>query len=403
MKPIKSLLLCAMFGCVSGTAVADSVTLQAGEHDLRAANLVAAPTGPLANTSRDTVSFDMPVQRNHIHHNRQLSVNEPFVAVSREYRTAVSARELNEGVTIRTTGAGAVVALSPLSQAKGAGLSPLDLSIATSEGTVLRGADGMDQLVDQAAIQATGVPFSNGMVGFRLNRALGSGTFVLRADKGALAPSYQLHVLDAKGSAELSLRAPEQALAGQTFEAGGQFVNSGADVELKSVSAFVLSPEGERFKAEVSTRGDAYSVLARAMDATSYDSGLWELHVSALDATGLQRDVKTAFATAYPTARLDGTVEREGFRFDVGVQVASAGRYEVSAVLYGTTESGSVPVATSATAQWVSRGAGVIRLTFNDEHVAGSGASAPFSLRFITLKDQSRLSVLERIAISSDF
>jgi hypothetical protein len=397
MNTIKSLIACALPVLFANFAIADSVTLQSSAGDLRVSALRAAPDAPLANTNRDAVSFSAAVNQS-----QRVEKQDPFVAVSREYRVSVTAQQLRQGIAVRTTAPGAVVALSPLSVVKGAGLSPLDVSIITSDGSVLRGSDGMDQLVDQAAIQATGVPFSNGMVGFRLNRALGSGDFILQTDKGAPAPRYQLHVLDAQGGAELSLQAPEQALAGQAFNASGRFDTPAAQV-LKSATAFVLSPGGERLDASVSLKDDAYTVTAVASGASSYDQGLWEMHVSAFDATGLQRDVKTAFAAVYPTARFGGVIQRSGFDFNIGVEVVSAGRYEASAILYGTTRSGLVPVASSATAQWLERGAGVVRLSFDSKVVDAAGVTAPFALKRVTLKDQSRMSVLERVSATTEF
>lgn len=398
MKSIKSIVLCATSLLLVNTAAGENISVQPGADDLRAERLQAAPDVPLANTNRETVSFGTAVDQN-----QQLAKQQAYVATSREYRVSVSATQLQQGVTIRTTGEGAVVALSPLSVEKGAGLSPLDLSIKTPGGTVLRGSDGMDQLVDQAAIQASGVPFSNGMVGFRLNRALGSGEFVLQAGKSVAARHYQLHVLDVQGSAELSLRAPEQTLVGQMFEANGNFSDVGT-ATLKSARAFVLSPEGERFDADVSVDGDAYSVNTRATAASSFDRGLWELHVSAFDARGIQRDVKTAFAVAYATARLDGSIHRADWSFDLGVQAVSAGRYEASAILYGTSKAGgAVPVATAATAQWLERGASAINLTFDAGLVDKAGATAPFTLRAVTLKDQSRMTVLEHVSSTTAF
>ncbi|MFK8029309.1 MAG: DUF4785 domain-containing protein [Gammaproteobacteria bacterium] len=397
MNLYKSIVLSAASLLMVNAVTAETLALRGDVSDLRAERLQKAPTAPLANTNREAVSFSSLVSSAY-----QAESAQAFVATSREYRTNVSAEELKRGFSIRTTGPGAVVALSPLSEVKGAGLSPLDITISTPEGNVLRGSEGMDQLVDQRAIKATGVPFSNGMVGFRLNRTLGSGEFTVQASKGVAAENYLLHVLDAQGSAELSLTAPQQALVGQAFEATGQFKDAKTS-GLKTATAFLLSPAGDRIAARVSMNGNAYSVVSTTSRASSFDQGLWELHVTATDVNGVQRDIKTAFASAYSTARFDGDVERDDLSFQLGVETASSGRYEASAILYGTTKSGLVPVASSATAQWLEQGSGQINLTFDPAQVKASGVVAPFVLQSVTLKDQSRMAVLERIARTASF
>lgn len=398
MKSINTIV--PSFVCLLATSglAAQTLTLESGALDLRAAQLRSAPEAPLANTHKESVSFSAPVSASFVHAKR-----EAFVATSQEYRVSISADELKRGVTLHTTGPAAVVTLSPLSAVKGAGLSPLDLSVETPGGTVLRGSDGMDQLVDQRALKATGMPFSNGMVGFRLNRALGGGEFILRSTEQAPATQYQLHVLDAQGSAELSLSAPAQTLVGQAFQAFGRFASNDTTV-VKSATATLLSPSGERTAADVQIRGDRYSVTASASRAASFADGLWELHVTAVDANGLQRDVKTAFAAAFPVARLDGSVEQTApLSFDFGLEAVSSGRFEVSAMLFGTGEAGLIPVASTATAAWLEEGASEITLSVDPELVKASGVSGPYVLRDIALKDQSRMAVLEHVGSSSTF
>lgn len=394
MKLQKTVLILA--ACLQGgVTLAESLQLRSEGNDLRVSVLTAAPDSPLANTRREAVSFSMPLNGSAA----GFTTPSAFTAVSREYRIPVSAKALAQGVSVRTTAPGAVLALSPVGSVNGAALGPLDLTIKTPAGATLRGSDAMDQLVDQRAIAATGVPFSNGMIGFRFNRALGAGEFVVSANK-RVTQHYVLHVFDASSRATLSLAAPEQALVGQTFRAAGGF--SGNNAPIERAAGFLVSPNGDRVPAEVSIDGASFDVKANATDASSFD-GLWELHVSAVDANGLQRDVKTALAAAYATARLDGTIEKRGLQFEFGIEAASAGRYEVSAVLVGTGASGPTPVLMGASAKWLERGAGHITLEFDAAALKAAGVDAPFALMSVALKDQSRMAVLERVAQGVSF
>jgi len=82
-------------------------------------------------------------------------------------------------------------------------------------------------------------------------------------------------------------------------------------------------------------------------------------------------------------------------KFSLPVQVAAPGRYEVRGVLYATNASGETrPVAQAHSANWLETGERRLDLAFGPGNVP-MGYGAPFELRFLELKDQTRLGTLE--------
>jgi hypothetical protein len=135
------------------------------------------------------------------------------------------------------------------------------------------------------------------------------------------------------------------------------------------------------------------------------ERGLWEAQVFAEGRDGdrrVQRDGRVAFAVAQPTARLvgEGRASRSGLRFELPLQVRSPGRYEVAATLFATGTDGLAhPVAQAASAAWFEPGTRSLTLAFGRELVP-LGYGAPFEVRELTLKDQSRMGLLETRAVA---
>ena len=124
--------------------------------------------------------------------------------------------------------------------------------------------------------------------------------------------------------------------------------------------------------------------------------GLWELQVFA-NANGIQRDARTAFAVAAPTARFNGVFafNAKTMRMALPVQTGSVGRYEARGTLFATGANGTMaPVSEAHSAAWMKRGNGMLVLQFDRAHLP-QGYGAPFEVRQLKLNDQSRMAPLE--------
>jgi hypothetical protein len=113
----------------------------------------------------------------------------------------------------------------------------------------------------------------------------------------------------------------------------------------------------------------------------------------------LARDARTAFACSVPSARLAREVrivQGDGLQATFGVELASAGRYEVRGILYGTDATGVLrPLAAGYSARWF-EGSGALTLAFDAALLKASGLVAPFELRDVRLYDQGRMGLLQR-------
>ena len=135
-------------------------------------------------------------------------------------------------------------------------------------------------------------------------------------------------------------------------------------------------------------------------DDAGSEPGLWEVQLSAgayADGTSVQRDARTAVEVTRPTAKLGGgyAFNAAAVRFDLPVQVAATGRYEVRGTLFATGPDGvSRPVSQAHMANWLKPGRRNLALSFGRVNVP-MGYGAPYELRFLELKDQTRMGTLD--------
>src|SRR5690606_36123155 len=111
----------------------------------------------------------------------------------------------------------------------------------------------------------------------------------------------------------------------------------------------------------------------------------------------LQRDARTAIEVTRPTAKLAGGYgfDAAALRLQLPVQVAAEGRYELRATLFATGPSGlAEPVAQAHAADWLAPGERKLALDFGVGNLP-SGYGAPYEVRFLELKDQTRMGTLE--------
>jgi len=113
--------------------------------------------------------------------------------------------------------------------------------------------------------------------------------------------------------------------------------------------------------------------------------------------TNIQRDTRTAFAVAQPTARMTGQYQFDAFslRVTLPLQIGAPGRYGVGGTLYATAPDGIAhPIAVAQSAAWFEPGEHALTLAF-DRASLPLGYHAPFELRYVELKDQTRQAQLE--------
>jgi hypothetical protein len=393
----KTLSLLLSLVLLAGIAGAQSrVTLTPPADGDLAPNTLVAPVGTkAAAVPTEPVSLSWGLDQS-----KALEAPAPFVAQSREYFLDLTADELGAGVDFATLAPGALLRLNPApgSAAKAAPLDPLRISVTTAEKATFAGGTGFDQLASSDQLKAAGAPFVEGTVAFRLSPEVGAGALKLTVSDLEGTDRYVLHVFDRGSDAALALNTDRAS-----YLHGGTLVAEARLAGARVIEGFVTSPAGRAWPVSFEALGDGLFRASLELDALEAPvPGLWQVHASAeavLDGVTFQRNARTAFDVAVPSARLNGEVSlAKGAQMGVrlGVEAAAAGRYEVRGVLYGTARDGSqLPVAVAHSAAWLEAGNGELLLTFDRQALVDSGLRAPFAVRDLRLLDQGNLALLQ--------
>lgn len=395
MKTFKPLVFSLLALAVSA-AQAGSL-LPAGTADQRPARLVAAPL-PAGDFERQPVAMAWPMDPR-----AELAAPAPHVAESREFWATVEADELRSGFNLDTSAPGALVRLSPVGAASGQraamAVDPSQLRV-LRDGRLLSQPASLRQRATTEQLRAAGMDVSDGTVVVQLEPALGKGRFQLQLPRAE--GRYLVHVYEPTSDVVLRAQADRQrVLAGQAFEVSAELRQGIVGMRGASIEGQLVSPDGRSFP--LAFRGG--KARAQLPEDAGNGPGLWEvqLFAGAASAGGpVQRDARTAIEVARPTARLAG-----GYAFDAAavgfrlpVQVAAAGRYELRGVLYATSPAGRlVPVAQAHSAAWLEPGQRNLSLPFGPGNLP-MGYGAPFELRQLELKDQTRMGTLETRSVA---
>jgi hypothetical protein len=326
----------------------------------------------------------------------------PFVRESREYWIDATDVELQRGVNLSTSAAGALVRLSPHA-GNSAMLDASTLSF-RANGKLYASTDAVHAAADQDALRTAGMDVPQGTLVVKLADALGTGKIELIAP-GARG-SYLIHVFEPSSPIVLTLQAGRDTIiAGEPIQFRASIQGGGS---LDRLSGLVSAPDGHNQAIDFTRQTDgsfAASVTPDAAHAGGH--GLWEVHAfgnATSKKLSVQRDARSAFAVSIAAARLDGVIENvttrakdAGVTMRVGVETADASRYQLSGVLYGTLADGSLrPAAIAHSAAWLDAGRRTIDLRFDADALAQSGVAAPYELRDLRLINQADMSLIER-------
>ena len=346
---------------------------------------LAAVPAPTAAIERAPVSFSWKLDPN-----QALSAPQPHVAQSREYWQTVSGAELAAGVPLQMSAAGSLIRVSPSEGARALRGSELQI-----QGVHGRAAH-VQSMASAEQLQAAGMSVNNGTVIAKLGREDGAGGYTLRVAQAE--GDYVVHVFEPESDQVLRASASaDRALAGGQIRLNAAFEQAGRTATAEA-DALLVAPDGRNWPVRLNAVADgALSADVKLPADVGNAQGLWELQVFA-NAGGVQRDARTAFAVAAPTARFFGNTafNARNLRMALPVQAGSEGRYEARGTLYATAPDGSMrPVSQAHSAAWMKRGLGVLTLQFDRTHLP-QGYRAPFEVRHLELNDQSRMAPLER-------
>lgn len=327
-----------------------------------------------------------------------------YMAKSRGYRFQVSGTELEQGVVLPLSAPQPVIRLT----SSVAEIDPSVIRVREAGESGWRSKAAIETAVDATQLKSL-LAFETGRTSMiRLSKAIAPGLVELSApasgDRGVM-----IQVNEPQSDAVLQLQTtratyhPNDTL---TFSTGW----SRPDITSEHVDAVLISPSGERFEVPMSENVAAPWTGTVALEQPIATPGqLWHVvvDVEGVDGTGesILRTAKTAFSYVERTARLTGDLSRtetdeEHFQLAFAVDVAIAGRYALSGVLYGTDTSGAVrPMLMGQSAMVLEPGSGSLALTFDRTLMPEDvDVSVPLELRDLRLVDQSRMGVLHRQA-----
>lgn len=351
--------------------------------DQSPSRLVALPA-PSAQIERAPVSFSWKLDPA-----QTVVAQQPFVAQSREYWQTVDAAQLDKGVALKMSAPGSLIRISPAEGARALRSDELQVS----DG---RGAAKLARVASAEQLTKAGMDVQAGSLIAKLDAQEGAGTYTVRVPKAQ--GSYLVHVFEPASSDVLRAGTDRaHALAGGNLRFDVDMSHAGKRGGNLQAEALLVAPDGRTWPVALAADGSgALTANVKLPNKVGNTPGLWELQVFA-DADGIQRDARTAFAVAAPTARFNGVFafNAKTMRMALPVQAASEGRYEARGTLFATAPDGVMrPVSEAHSAAWMKRGNGMLVLQFERSHLP-AGYGAPFEVRQLELNDQSRMAPLE--------
>ena len=374
------------------SAVAADRGIQAAHNNDLVADRTVSVAAPATAIERKPVSFHWALDPF-----AALATAAPFVAESREYWTQVDASELARGFELDASAPGPVIRISPIVGAAAVSSDRLNLS---RDGRRIDASTAFAHAASAEQLKKVGMDLGNGSAVVQLAPALGKGRFKLQMSdaKGR----YLVHVFEPNSDLVLQAQANRaNLLANGELEVTARLGKSTTSLKASDMGGLLVSPSGKSYPLDFSANGsDSQRALIRIPDQAATERGLWEVHVfagSIDNGMRIQRDARTAISIAQPTARLAGShsFDAARLRFTAPLEIGSPGRYELRATLFATGPDGIArPVSEAHSAAWFERGDATLKLGFDPAHVP-TGFGAPYQVRYLELKDQSRMGQLE--------
>ncbi len=387
---MRKLLLVSLLGAACVAQASNDGRLSTRSNDLISSRLVNIPV-PTGQFERKPVSFSYALNPQN-----ELATSTPFTAESREYWMQTDGAELNKGLMIDTTAPGALIRISPAVGA--AAIAPGNMKLLRN-GKAIDSTKAFSQQANTDQLQKAGMDVSSGTAVVKIADGQGEGRFQLMVPKAS--GRYLVHVFEPNSDVTLQAKADRQNyLAGDQLVVNALLGKNEKAMSGTQISGLLVSPSGKTYDMTFKNENGALRAVSKLPNEVNQQAGLWEVQVLAGASDGnlrIQRDARTVISIAQPTAKLNGQFRfnPQALSFNMPIQVGSPGRYELSGTLFATARDGvSRPVAQAAMANWFKQGKGSLNLNFGRANLP-AGYGAPFELKFVELKDQTRMTQLE--------
>lgn len=413
MKPVYQKLSFSLLAiAISSGAYAQTMNLEpAGKFDLTAqGKLVKADVPVKAPYTVEAIEFIQPLNAK----NTLIHKDSGQRLSSNEYWQLIKGSELRKGIRLQTSGAEALVRLSRQSNSRQA-IDTQKLEVLTEQaGRLNTSSDSrIERLYSEEQLASTELFQRN--AGFKLKKSDGQAALVLRsAQKLQDDELILVNVKEKNSPLILTVETPRKIVrAGESIQLHAQLNNNGKQLSDVRYSAKALTPSGKSIPVLVGKNGQiTVTEKQSALLGQELERGeLLDIELSAVSqekGAEVQRNTRISVALSQPTARLmrtfDLTLNDKKNQALFDIEVGSAGRYQISAVIYGTDKTGNAqPVMHSQSAQWLEAGQRNLSLPIDTSLLKASGLNAPFQIKDLQLFDQTRLNLIERQANAASF
>lgn len=280
---------------------------------------------------------------------------------SLHYKTQVTMKQLRRGIPLWTDAAKAVIRISPLHQS-----TIPELFLITQDLKKFNLDFGANAPSHQTIWQ--------------LKPELGRGKFILQSTDTQQKDDAQfiIHVFDKFSTTYLQVQTDKiHYQFGDTATAIISMKNNDTKYNIKDLSVNLLDPDGNTKTLDLNEIDDNKFQASFQMNSTSNNKGkAWYIEANAYSQLGqniVKRNGHTAFSYSIPSASLltVNMISHAPLMLTSKVDVATASRYSLQAVLYTKTDQGNlVPIEISHTSQWLEPGTQLMQFSFdNSQHL----------------------------------
>lgn len=348
--------------------------------------------------SRDTLTTHWPVSVN------QLGHETLHQQVSKKYSVKTTFKEIEKGVDLYTQAPGAVIRISSITPSTPA--NKLHATPAFKPTFYIKTKkSGLLHLNEASSLIATDDELNNSYFAkdtpaiLQLKPELGAGKITITATPatGHEDDQYIVHVFDKDAKSYLTV-ATNQAM----YHYGEELITTitlGDDVSnypLDSVKASLVNPEGEIIPLTLKQNNDhSYTATTPLKSEKNTAGDNWYVEAAttaSLEGSLISRQAHTAFTYAIPSAVINeiNQVESAPFTFTATLDVATASRYSLQAVLFKTDGKGNkIPLEVAQSASWLTPGNQKITFSFSPE--VKDNSSEKFYVSAVQLIDYGQI------------
>lgn len=328
--------------------------------------------------------------------------NQGYLAESRQYWLNTNAQQLKQGLQLPVTSDLAVIRINPLNPTKSSqALNQQDIVINQFNQNLT-----VDVFANSEQLKATGMPVSDHTVALKVQTQPGMLTLSMPTATKTLTKddTFVIHVFEPNSDYVLQLKTSQQQFAtNQMVKINSQLLSQ-QGVNDMTINGYITQPNGEKIMDLTfqQTKSGAYLASTNQLKGQSLALGLWEVHtIASSEINGLKvmRDVSSAFAVSLPTARINTQMAVHNHTLKLGLDVAVAGRYEVSGVLSGINAQGEKQaIAMLMSAAQLNKGQADLTLDLPQDLIRQSGFTGPFVVDHINLKNQSLMVPVQQLS-----